>query len=151
MPRCTSHLVLTGRPRGLALPWPLWATMGWCSAPERGGTTAVCTLQGRGSPTSSSCCFCLCLAASWLAASKPLSFALCKSWQQERVVWREPAMLGWGSQAKILQARMPWGRGRQHPRCLQTAKLGCFLSLAARCGNTESRGPNKNVVSPWNA
>lgn len=77
-----------------------WASSGPCSAMAPPGHHGLIDAQRRsqvatqqcgpsregGTPISSLCHFCLCLAASWLATSQPLSFAPCKSWQQKRVV-----------------------------------------------------------------
>lgn len=52
-------------------------------------------------------------------------------------------MLEWACPAEVLQAGMPWGRGCQHPHCLQTPKPGLLFSLAAQCKNSAPRALTK--------
>lgn len=75
MPLLHKSLVLTGHPQGFALPRPLQGTVSWCSAPQQDANIEACIFQGRGFPIWR-CCFCFCLAASWLAASQAVRSTL---------------------------------------------------------------------------
>lgn len=146
MPLLHKSLVLTGHPQGFALPRPLQGTVSWCSAPQQGANIEACIFQGRGFPIWR--CFCFCLAASWLAASQAVSLTLYQQSCQQAS--NEPEMLEWIGPAKVLQVGMPWGRGCQHPHCLQAPKLSLLLSLAAWCKIAAVQSTNKTADSHWN-
>lgn len=120
MPLLHKSLVLTRHPHGLALPWPLQGTVSWCSVSEQGGNTEAWIFQGRGFLISSSHCFCLCLAASWVTASQAVSLALCKSCQQKRVASNEPGCWSGDVQQRSSRQECPEeGDASQHPHSLQ--------------------------------